>query len=137
MTSDLALASFALAVGDSVKAKFLAIRAIGALDVDGASEYAEQAKQADAATVVALAGYLGTYSGPWGLKASEEDAVLGIIDALWPTWAEGERSGGIYKFRADDRLGAVADDLAEDCGETDTIPLVERLVAQLRGILTS
>lgn len=92
---------------------------------------------ADADTQRAVVGYLNTYAGPCGLKASEEDAVLGVIDALWPEWAQGERSAGIYKFRADARLGAVADDLADDCGETDTIPLVARIVEQLRAIIAS
>jgi len=90
---------------------------------------------ADETTQRAAVGYLNTYAGPWGLKASEEDAVLGIIAALWPEWSEGERSSGIYKFRADERLGRIADTLGEDCGETGVVVLVARIVDSLRTIV--
>lgn len=92
---------------------------------------------ADEDTQRAVVGYLNTYAGPWGLKASEEDAVLGIIHALWPEWAMREPSSGIYKFRADDRLGAIADAMFEDCGETPVVALVARTVTQLRPLITS
>lgn len=84
----------------------------------------------------AVVGYLNTYAGPWGPKASEEDAVLGIIAALWPAWAKGETSGGIYKLRADDRLGRIADDIFEDCGETPIFTLMPSIVERLRPIIT-
>lgn len=92
---------------------------------------------ADPTTQVALVGYLNTYAGPWGLKASEEDAVLGIINALWPDWAndypaEHPSWSAITKFRADDRLGLIADAMFEDCGDTPIVPLVARTVTQLR-----
>lgn len=132
---DLSSASAALVAGNRVKAKFLAIRAIGALDIEGASEYAEEAKRGDATTAVALAGYLRQYAGPWGLKASEEDALVGIIDAVWPSWCKGDMGAGIRKLRADRLLPAIADELADDCGETDALPLVERTVASLRLLI--
>lgn len=92
---------------------------------------------ADPTTQRALIGYLNTYAGPWGLKASEEDAVLGIVGALWPEWVAGERSGAIYKLRADERLGRIADAMFEDCGETPIPELVARVVADLRPIIAA
>lgn len=98
-------------------------------------EFPAEFAAADETTQRAVVGYLNTYAGPWGCKASEEDAVLGIIAALWPEWAEGERSSGIYKFRADERLGRVADSLAEDSGYAGVAVLVARVVDSLRTII--
>lgn len=89
---------------------------------------------ADETTRTAVVGYLNTYAGPWGLKASEEDAVLGILAALHPgEWARNAEC--IAWLRADSRLGEIADFIAEDCGETAIIPLVESVVARLREVL--
>jgi hypothetical protein len=80
-----------------------------------------------------VVGYLNTFSGPWGLKASGEDAVLGIIRACWPGWEDARR--GIDRMRADPRLGRVVDELDGDCGESNTVALVERTIASLHRVL--
>ena len=64
-------------------------------------------------TAVAEAAYVATYAGPWGLKASEEDAVLSVLAALYPgRWTHD--AAGIDRFRARPELGKVASDLFED-----------------------
>lgn len=102
---------------------------------DMGADFRAEFAAADATTQRALVGYLATYSGPWGLKASEEDAVFGIIRAVWPEWAGDNPSLGFQKMRADERLGKIADDLFEDAGETPLITAVTRAVAQLRPII--
>ena len=102
---------------------------------DHPEEFRASFAEAEAELQRGVVGYLNTYAGPWGLKASEEDAVLGVIDAVFPSWSDDSRGSDIRKFRADDRLGVIADDLAEDMGETDIVPLVARIVAQLRTVI--
>lgn len=63
----------------------------------------------------ATTAYLAAYEGPWGLKASPEDALLAIICSLDPQFPQG--ADGIYAIRADQQLTALTDylnDLAID-----------------------
>jgi hypothetical protein len=57
--------------------------------------------------------YLSVYNGDWGLKASDEDAILAVIVAVYPKAGFTKDGSGIEKFRADDRLKTVSDWLYE------------------------
>ena len=60
--------------------------------------------------VKAEAAFLATYEGPWGLKASEEDALLSILRAVRPEFGT-DGAMGIYALRGWDRLDGLVDDL--------------------------
>jgi hypothetical protein len=62
--------------------------------------------------VKAEAAFLGTYEGPWGIKASEEDALLSILRAVRPEFGP-SGSLDIYALRGWDRLDGLVDDLSE------------------------
>ena len=50
---------------------------------------------------------LSTFEGPWGLKASEEDAVLAVICALYPEFPKNRI--GIELIRQGPALSGVVD----------------------------
>jgi hypothetical protein len=49
----------------------------------------------------------------WGLKCSNEDALLALLGALYPEVFAGTGSAGIYTIRRDEMLSAAADNLDE------------------------
>jgi hypothetical protein len=61
------------------------------------------------------AAYLAVYDGPWGLKASEEDALLAVLETGW------NFTGGIVGLREDPRLVKLADDLFEFANRSDQL----------------
>lgn len=85
----------------------------------------------NANVAMAARAYEEVYSDPvWGLKASEEDALLAVINALYPDFPTG--ADGIYALRDDPALSELATQLFERAGDFDsTVALVEWLVAPL------
>lgn len=65
---------------------------------------------------VAATAYERVYEGDWGLKASEEDALLGVLCALYP-FDFPEDAEGIYKIRATPSLVDLADWLGENAAD--------------------
>jgi hypothetical protein len=61
--------------------------------------------------IKAEAALLACYEGPWGLKASEEDALLAVLRADRPDL--GEENLGIYALRGNPRMSQLADQLGE------------------------
>lgn len=96
---------------------------------DGPMEYTfpneEQAKIGRA--------YLETFTGPWGLKGSEEDALLSVLHALDPEeWPE----GSIYKLRDDPVMSAFCDELYEkSCEGGDIVDLTAWLTKRLNEVM--
>lgn len=100
---------------------------------NGRDEFEALFAAAEADVQEATVGYLSVYAGPWGLKASEEDAVFGMIRAVWPEFdAAGD---GFDRMRADDRYGKIADAMFEDCGETPLPLLVAEHLPALRALV--
>lgn len=83
----------------------------------------------------AVVGYLNTYAGPWGLKASSEDAVFGVIKALWPDWGGLDPSGAFQAMRNDARFAEIADVVDEDCGFSDETKLCALILTRIKEII--
>lgn len=62
----------------------------------------------------AAVAYLSTFRGPWGLKASTEDAVLSVICALYPYLGHAHDSVGIEWLRSHPNVSAAVDTISED-----------------------
>lgn len=83
--------------------------------------------------VIAAAAYFETFQGPWGLKASTEDAMLSVLVALYPSDYPAHDAAGIYKIRDDARMCAVAERLWDDleCQGLDPAEIATELVPML------
>lgn len=87
---------------------------------------------------IAEQAYLATFDGPWGLKASEEDALLSVLNAFYPAFPK--HAEGIYAIRADKHLSALATALYEislDGGDVHDIvaALLPKLDEATRAVL--
>lgn len=84
----------------------------------------------------ATAAYEKVYEGAWGLKASEEDALLAVINATYPEFPTG--SDGIYALRDVQPLVDLAAwlwDHAVEAGSARSI--VEALLPRLDKVMSS
>ena len=80
--------------------------------------------------VKAEAALLACYEGPWGLKASEEDAFLAILRADRPDL--GPENLGIYALRGNERMVKLTEDLADLMQEGLTLrEVVEGILAKI------
>src|SRR5687767_9852575 len=75
--------------------------------------------------------YLETFTGPWGIKASDEDTLLSVLDAMYP----GEWD--IARLRANERMSAVVDELhhATSGGDDDLPALIAWLAPRIEEAL--
>lgn len=83
-------------------------------------------------TEIAARAYEAVYADPeWGLKSSSEDALLGVINALYPSFPK--RGDGFNAIRAERELGDLATYLWEEleCEGLDSNQIAERLVPRL------
>jgi hypothetical protein len=81
------------------------------------------------------AAYLSTFTGPWGIKGSEEDALLSVLHAIspeeWPL-----DGGGINKLRDDPALSAFCDELYDkSCEGGDIVDLIAWMTPRLTEVL--
>lgn len=84
---------------------------------------------------IAAKAYLAPYESDCGIQASSEDALLSVINALYPDFPT--NADGIYAIRADKRLTDLCDYLWEDleCEGLDENQIAEQLVPKLDEIL--
>lgn len=77
--------------------------------------------------------YLETYTGPWGIKASEEDTLLSVLHVLDPgEWPD----GSIYKLRDDPVMSAFCDELYDkSSGGYDIVELAAWLSKRLNEVM--
>jgi hypothetical protein len=85
---------------------------------------------------IAAAAYLETYQGPWGLKASSEDALLNILSWLWPDdWTSS--GGGIEKLRAHPELSKLSTVMWEEleCEAMTPREIAEGILPKIDAVL--
>lgn len=73
--------------------------------------------------------YLAVYKGPWGLKASSEDALLNMLVALYPADFPKFDAENIYKLRSIPVFVALADILWNiECEGKDEFEIVDEMI---------